>query len=341
MYRFSYTALTLRHDTILNMTELEHSFRVCKEITKRASVTFYLGSRFFPRELRPSVRAIYAYCRITDDLVDAHILPEDPHARSLALISLVKQLRDVRLLMQFIFDQRTHTLPWQHFSALYPDSSLPYEYKEIYPALAFTVAQFHSLRIQPFLDLVEGMEMDLKMDAYHSYTDLAQYCYKVAGCVGEMICNLCDVSESETICYAYMLGEGMQIINILRDVGEDLARGRVYLAQEDLDTYGVDLHYLADMAHRGAWSREDVQVCNFVNLMDFYAGAARVLYSKSLPHLVELPYRVRKPIQVSAALYLHILDEIVNNDYNVFTRRARVSFPKKVQVLMLSAFDNR
>jgi phytoene synthase len=321
------------------MNELHSSFQFCREITKKASSTFYLGSKFFPSELQSPVWAIYAFCRITDDLIDSVVLPESYCERQDTIELMRKYLDSVRKYISFLFVHRAEKVTWDSFVSVYADLSLPQSYRGIFDALYFTISNFPALGEAPFLALIDGMEMDLTVSRYATYESLAEYSYKVAGGVGEMICNLCGSTNSETICYAYMLGEAMQLTNILRDVGEDYARDRVYLAENDITAYGVDLASLVEIARSGHWSTERTEVKNFILLMNYYIDANRSLYKKSLTHLSDLPYRVHKPIHLAAFLYSEILSEIEKREYNVFSKRVHVSFSKKMQLMLLSKWS--
>lgn len=175
-----------------------------------------------------------------------------------------------------------------------------------------------------FDDLLLGMEMDLAVDRYGDFAALDLYCYRVAGVVGLMMAHVFGFRHERCLPRAEALGRAMQLTNILRDVGEDLGRGRVYLPLDELAGHGVTL----DQMRAG---RVDEP---FRRLMRFQIERARAAYREAeagIPDLVGAPNRLT--VRVMARLYGGILDEIERNDYDVFTRRARVSTPRKLRLL--------
>jgi phytoene/squalene synthetase len=193
---------------------MEESYEACRLITKEYAKTFYFGTKFFSMEKRRAVWAIYAWCRRTDDIVDK------PRQES---VSLRSELAEWGRRLKEVWSGRAHDL--------------------IDLALVDTVVKYPDLSIEPFEDMVKGMVMDLDQNRFETFEELYVYCYRVAGTVGLMMMPVMgtadDATFEEALEPALALGVALQLTNILRDVGEDRARQRIYLPQEDLRKFGV------------------------------------------------------------------------------------------------------
>ena len=190
---------------------LESAYRYCEAITAEHSRTFYVASALLPRRKRRAVRALYAFCRISDDLVDR--AQPDPLDRLMA---------------------------WQEhsLSAHSPQDDL------VALAWADTRARYRIPR-RYAEQLIEGVRRDLEQDRYQSFEELSAYCYGVASTVGLMAMHIIGFEGREAVPYALKLGVALQLTNILRDVGEDWQAGRVYLPQQELAEFGLDEEDLA------------------------------------------------------------------------------------------------
>jgi phytoene synthase len=165
----------------------------------------------------------------------------------------------------------------------------------------------------------------------------------VAGGVGEMICNLCGIGDSEAVCYAHMLGESMQMTNILRDVGEDLRMGRVYLPQVDLPIEKVDLLYLLHRAENDLWGVHDngyKAETLFKEFMKEYIEMTRKSYANATKGLKYLPNSVARPIRIASDMYEGILKKIEENDFNVFTKRAYIRKRERIGIIFNRVISN-
>jgi phytoene synthase len=167
--------------------------------------------------------------------------------------------------------------------------------------------------------------MDLDKRRYASFAELEQYCERVAGTVGLMITPVAGFrAGTAALRYARTLGTAMQLTNILRDVGEDHARGIVYLPQDELAGFGLSADDLPGHRHDGA----------FRELMEFQIARARRLYDEGLPLIPLLTSRRgRAAFQFACDAYAGILDKIRDNDYDVFSRRASLSLPEKLGMI--------
>ena len=257
--------------------------REAAEATARGSKSFYFATRFFPVELAASAHAVYWFCRTSDDIVDEN--PDIAAAR--------RELDAWRegLKAALSGSEAAHPI-LRHFAGACDRHSIPAEY-------AF--------------ELLEGMRMDLEGARYRNFADLRVFCYRVASTVGLMMSHVIGY-EGDALPYAEDLGVAMQLTNILRDVGEDLGRGRIYLPLEEMEQFG----YSEGALRRGERSPE------FLALMRFQAERARYHYNQSLPGVPMLRPEGRFAVEIAARVYSGILDQIEAMDYDVFARRAVV-----------------
>jgi len=199
---------------------LRKAYAHAEKITRGNSKSFYLASQLLPEEKRLSVRALYAFCRTVDDIVDENTV-------------------DAR---------EEHLEYWREVSqgTLTPDNNL------IATAWADTVARYH-IPHQYALQLIDGVQKDLIQTRYQTFEDLTTYCYGVASTVGLMSMFIVGFESNEAVPYAIKLGVALQMTNILRDVGEDFRNGRVYLPREELVRYGIREKDLASGYVTDAW----------------------------------------------------------------------------------------
>ncbi|PWA36088.1 phytoene synthase [Artemisia annua] len=280
---------------------LSEAYDRCGEVCAEYAKTFYLGTLLMTPERRKAIWAIYVWCRRTDELVDG---PNASHITPKALDRWESRLED-------LFNGR----PFDMLDA----------------ALSDTVSKF-PVDIQPFKDMIEGMRMDLRKSRYKTFDELYLYCYYVAGTVGLMsvpIMGIAPDSQASTESVynaALALGIANQLTNILRDVGEDARRGRVYLPQDELAQAGL--------------SDEDIFAGKVTDkwrvFMKKQIKRARAFFDEAQEGVTQLSSASRWPVWASLLLYRQILDEIEANDYNNFTRRAYVSKPKKLVSLPLA-----
>ncbi|CAI9110324.1 OLC1v1010330C1 [Oldenlandia corymbosa var. corymbosa] len=281
-----------------NLGLLSEAYDRCGEVCAEYAKTFYLGTMLMTPERRRAIWAIYVWCRRTDELVDG---PNASHITPTALDRWEARLEDV-------FRGR----PFDMLDA----------------ALADTVSKF-PVDIQPFRDMIEGMRLDLKKSRYKNFDELYLYCYYVAGTVGLMSVPVMGIAPEskapvERVYNAALaLGIANQLTNILRDVGEDARRGRVYLPQDELAQAGLSDDDIFAGKVTDKWR----------HFMKKQIKRARKFFDEAEEGVTELSSASRWPVWASLLLYRQILDEIEANDYNNFTKRAYVSKPKKILAL--------
>ncbi|WP_051517178.1 phytoene/squalene synthase family protein [Deinococcus phoenicis] len=265
----------------------------CRDVTRRHSQTFYLGSRFFPPRQREAVWAVYATCRAGDDIVD-----ERPGAQAREQLGWW----------------------WARVQAAFAGRPGPHPADT---ALAWAAAHW-PVPLSAFEELHEGLQMDLRGHRYHDLDDLTMYCRRVAGVVGFMIAPICGYSGgARTLHHALLLGQAMQLTNILRDVGEDLERGRVYLPETLRREYGVT----SAMLEAGRVTPE------YRALMRHLSGLARAWYAEGRAGIPCLHGSARLAVQTAARSYEGILDDLARAGFDNFRRRAHVSGPRKLLML--------
>jgi phytoene synthase len=189
----------------VDAAQLRRAYQYCARLTARHSKSFYLSSALLPADKRQATRALYAFCRIGDDLIDQS--EGDPAAA-------IKQWSDITLAADPQTDDPV-VLAWSHARAIY---RIPQLYAE---------------------QLINGVSRDLYQTRYQTFEELAEYSYGVASTVGLMSMHIIGFSGPEAIPYAVKLGVALQLTNILRDVGEDYRSGRAYLPQEELAAFGI------------------------------------------------------------------------------------------------------
>ncbi|KAJ4706837.1 PHYTOENE SYNTHASE [Melia azedarach] len=295
--------LDVNPDIVLpgTLSLLSEAYDRCGEVCAEYAKTFYLGTLLMTPERRRAIWAIYVWCRRTDELVDG---PNASHITPTALDRWESRLED-------LFQGR----PFDMLDA----------------ALSDTVTRF-PVDIQPFRDMIEGMRMDLKKSRYKNFDELYLYCYYVAGTVGLMSVPVMGIAHdsqatTESVYNAALaLGIANQLTNILRDVGEDARRGRVYLPQDELAQAGLSDDDIFAGKVTNKWR----------NFMKNQIKRARMFFDEAEKGVAELSDASRWPVWASLLLYRQILDEIEANDYNNFTKRAYVSKAKKIAALPIS-----
>ena len=267
---------------------LAQSYALCKDFNKRHGTTYYWSTKVLPANKRPHVHALYGFCRYADDIVD-DLGPVPIAEREAALAS---------------FGER-------FFRDLAVGASMD-------PILMAVVDTVHKFPIDPecFRRFLRSMTMDLTVEKYETWEDLLHYMDGSAAVIGEMMLPILEPHDAAAFGHARDLGNAFQLTNFLRDVNEDLDRGRVYIPQEDVRRFGVDL------------SRRECTP-QFSELMKFEIARCRSLYASADNGIAMLPNRSARCIRAARVLYSRILDRIEQQQYDVFAKRASVSTVQK------------
>ncbi len=285
----------------LNDKRLKEAYSECRAITRHHAKTFYMATRFLPNHKQRGIFAIYSLCRYIDDLVDeAEDLLEKRELTKddirLKLESWKKKLRDT-------YDGKDHD-------------------NDILIAFSDVLRRYHIPIEMPF-ELMEGVCMDLFKNRFETFEELYDYSFKVASIVGLMTSQVFGYQSKEALGYAVDLGIAMQLTNILRDVGEDLQRNRIYLPQEDLARFNVSEEELFN------YQRTE----NVMDLLDFQIQRTRRYYRRSDEGIGLLSSDSRLPVYLARQNYGRILNKIEKNNYDVFNKRAYLNATEKLSIL--------
>jgi phytoene synthase len=280
---------------------LENAYAYCRQISRHHAKTFYLASMFLPKKQQKPIFAIYALLRTVDDIVD---MAEDKLKNGLISRNEISMMLD----------------GWKsRLKACYSDNV---ENDPIMMAWHDTLKSF-SIPIELPLDLMDGVAMDIEFKPFETFDELYVYCYKVAAVVGLMTSEIFGYSDKKALQHAIELGIAMQLTNILRDIGEDVDRGRIYLPLEDLRRFNYS---------RDEFMQKKINN-NFIDLMKFQIKRARSYYQASEKGIPMLEKQARFAVCISSINYGNILTAIEKNNYDVFSKRAYRSFYQKVSTI--------
>ncbi len=280
-----------------------NTFEECRLYTRQHAKTFYFASHVLPLEKRYAAYAVYSFCRHVDDVTDVAGRDADPS-------EIRRRLDDLRdLVSDFYQPTSAPRVSWEAFRETVRRYRIPREY---------------------FLDLIRGVEMDLTISRYTTFGELQEYCYCVASVVGLMMTRIFGASDDRALGHAVELGTAMQLTNILRDVGEDLQLGRVYLPADELRQFEYTEDDLKQGVRNGA----------FVALMKFQIERAREYYARASAGIPMLSNDgSRFCVHLMSTTYEGILASIEANGYDVFHRRAFVPLNRKLGIALASALD--
>jgi 15-cis-phytoene synthase len=288
------------------------AYASCRQVTANFAKSFYLSTLLMPSAKRQAIWAIYVWCRRTDEIVDSEA------AAKLDSQTLGHHLDAWEERLEKIFMGK----PFDDFDV----------------ALVDTIATFPDLDIQPFRDMIEGQRMDLYRSRYETFEELDLYCYRVAGTVGLMSTVIMGIDNDRPkapwdcdppylpIKEATNLGIANQLTNILRDVGEDARRGRIYLPLEDLRRFNYTEADLFNGVNDDRWRQ----------LMQFQIDRARQYFVDAEQGIRFLSEDARWPVWAASMTYSWILKSIERNNYDVFTTRAYVSTQRKLAALPIA-----
>ena len=263
----------------------------CAEVVRRSGSSFAAAFWMLPKPRRRALHAIYAFCRLADDIADDPSVSGD---RSKLLERWREELAAV------------------------------YEGRATHPvgiALADAVARYR-LPQSVFLDLLRGVESDLRGEKIETFADLEHYCYRVASTVGLLLVRVLEARNPDALEYARQMGIAVQLTNVLRDVGEDAHSGRIYLAHEDLERMHVDPASLRD-----GKMTEEIRL-----LLALYAERARIRYETAARLLPAEDRRVLRPAEAMGRIYRTLLDELHARGFPCLGPALRLSKPRRIAI---------
>lgn len=238
-----------------------------------------------PKEKKENMMTVYAFCRVTDDIVDNELDSEE------------KKLEKIK--------------EWREELQLALNDKSKYE---LLNKLSLVIKRAN-LSVQPFFDLIDGVEMDLTKKRYRTFDELKIYCKKVASTIGIMSIEILGYKNPITIKYAENLGIAMQLTNILRDLKKDALSNRIYIPQEDLNRFNYSENELMDFVYNE----------NFIRLMEFEFERARSFYIEAGKYLETENRRVLSIGRAMELIYYYLLQKIRRKKYNVFEKEIKVS----------------
>ncbi len=271
---------------------------VARIITRNSRTSFGISFSLLPGQKREAINTVYAFCRCTDDIVD-----EDRDEQT---------KRDILLL-------------WTD------ELERGFRNESGYPLLntLSRIAEKFNIPAAHFFELIRGMQMDLEKYRYGTFSELEQYCFRVASTVGLMCSEIFGYRNRRTLEYAADLGIALQLTNIVRDVRADAQMGRIYLPLEDLERFSYSERELLESVHND----------NFVRLMRFETQRARSWYERARSKLAGEDHRAFFAARIMDRIYFHTLDKIERRDFNVFEGDISISSFAKVVIALKEYFS--
>jgi phytoene synthase len=274
---------------------LRASYSECKRLNSLHGKTYYLATLLLPREKRPFVHALYGFARYADEIVDDLASTLTPEEKAEVLNT------------------------WS--SGVLNDLAIGKSHDAVGAALVDTVKRF-DIPHQHFVDFLHSMEMDLTVSTYATYEDLSEYVYGSAAVIGLQMVPILGPLSEEAYLPAEKLGVAFQLANFIRDVAEDLDRGRIYLPLDELAADGVD----QEMLHARRLTPE------IVRALKFQIARVRELQKEAAPGIELLHPTSRPCIRAASELYCGIVDEVEAIGYDVFNKRAKTSTARRIRV---------
>lgn len=265
-----------------------------KEISKKSKSSFYYAFNLLPEEKRDAMNTVYAFCRKTDDIVD-----ENKDSTDLKY----EKLRKWRIEFEKSFSGHSEFL--------------------LLNKLGTTISKFN-IPLDPFFELIKGMEMDLQKDRYKSFDDLQLYCYRVASTVGLMCIEIFGYKHPSTKQFAIDLGIALQMTNILRDIGKDAKNGRIYLPQEDLKRFNYSEEEIISLVYND----------NFIDLMKYETSRAKQYFHSATKNLDLDDKKTMFAARAMQHIYFKMLEKIVAADYDVLHKEIKVNKFEKVGIAL-------
>ncbi|MGA9665928.1 MAG: presqualene diphosphate synthase HpnD [Gallionella sp.] len=271
----------------------------CQHKAAASGSSFYYSFRFLPRDRRRAITALYAFCREVDDVVD--------------------ECSDANVARA--------TLNWWRMQVAEIYGGKPQH--PVAQALV-SIVQRYNLSQEHLLEIIDGMEMDLEQARYPDFKSLQLYCYRVASVVGLLAAEIFGYTDRKTLKYAHDLGIAFQLTNIIRDIGEDARRNRIYIPMDELQQFGVTA---ADILN----SKDSN---NFHKLMAFQIERARRYYKQAMDQLPAADRKTQRTGLIMAAIYQATLNEVVASGCHVLNERVSLGTGYKLWLAFTTWLKN-
>lgn len=265
-----------------------------KNISKKSKSSFYYAFNLLPEEKREAMNTVYAFCRKTDDIVDENFDSTDLK---------YEKLRKWRIEFEKSFFGHSDYV--------------------LLNKLGTTISKFN-IPLDPFFELIKGMEMDLQKDRYKSFDDLQLYCYRVASTVGLICIEIFGYKHTSTKQFAVDLGIALQLTNILRDISKDAKNGRIYLPQDDLNKFNYSESDLFSLNYNN----------NFRELMIYETSRAKMYFDSATSHLNLEDKKTMFAARAMQHIYYKILEKIIDKNYDVYNNEIKVNKIEKVGIAL-------
>ena len=265
---------------------------IAKEISRKSRSSFYYAFNLLPNEKRDAMNTVYAFCRKTDDIIDEGSEPDELK---------YEKLRKWRIELEKAFNGNSG------YSLL--------------NKLVKTISQFN-IPVEPFFELIKGMEMDLQKTRYLTFDDLRLYCYRVASTVGLMCIEIFGYKHTSAKDFAVNLGIALQLTNILRDIKRDSQKGRIYLPQEDMRIFNYTEMDIKSQSYNQ----------NFIELMKYEADRAKYYFDQATMCLNRDDKKAMFAARAMQHIYYRMLEKIVEADYNIYQKNIKVGSFEKVGI---------
>lgn len=262
------------------------------EITAKSKTNFLYSFSLLPKDKNEAINTVYAFCRQTDDIADN--------------------------------EADSHEVKYKKIRIWRKEFEKALEGNSVYPLLnqLNKIIRKFSIPVEPFFELIKGVEADLQTSRYKDFETLYQYCYRVAVTVGLMSIEVFGYRTKDAKNYAVNLGIAMQLTNILRDIKYDAQNGRIYIPEEDLNKFSYSEDDLMNSKYNDS----------FVELMKFECARAREYFEKANNCFAKQDRKLLFPARIMQKIYFGILEKIEKMNYNVFQKKARISKLRKLYI---------
>jgi phytoene synthase len=277
-------------------------FREHIRITEKSKTNFLISVKLLSKEKKDALKAVYAFCRILDDIVDESNISDD--------------------------DKKIQTMEWrntlENYNPEHKSNNVLINY------LFESAINKYKIQLRLFTDIIKGMEMDLTKKRYNNIEELLEYCYYVASTIGLIFIKIIGYKNIETEEYAHKLGIALQITNIIRDIKKDAEKGRIYLPLDELKQFNYSE---ADLFN-------NVNNESFRNLIKYQINRVKIYFNDAEEYLFKPDRQKLTSARIISKIYYDLLLKIEKNDFNIYKRDFRISGLRKLTILLGAYIDS-
>jgi phytoene synthase len=277
-------------------------FREHIRITEKSKTNFLISVKLLSKEKKDALKAVYAFCRILDDIVDESNISDD--------------------------DKKIQTMEWrntlENYNPEHKSNNVLINY------LFESAINKYKIQLRLFTDIIKGMEMDLTKKRYNNIEELLEYCYYVASTIGLIFIKIIGYKNIETEEYAHKFGIALQITNIIRDIKKDAEKGRIYLPLDELKQFNYSE---ADLFN-------NVNNESFRNLIKYQINRVKIYFNDAEEYLFKPDRQKLTSARIISKIYYDLLLKIEKNDFNIYKRDFRISGLRKLTILLGAYIDS-